>query len=672
MFLNYLIGLTFLLSVTFIDATPAVAFGMVRANIVHWANRYSDSETGVSSVRFLRTTSDDGEERAGFINNLITALSSSKVTPQQLQNWIKEGVPVDTVFTRLQLAKAGDNLFDNPQFVRWIEYTDELNAKMSKHVSVIPTLTAQYGDDALYEMIKIAKNVPSKRALATKVQTEQMVHWVNLGKDPDDVFHLLKLDKEGDKLFSNPEFTAWVKYVDDFNTKNPEEPASITPTLMNYFSKSNLFKMAAEANSGKGTKDIVTKLETEWLQTWLRNRKSPDKVLIDLGFEKAADTLLGNPLFSTWVKYFDDFNEKYPDKKTTMIEAFTKTFGDAGVTTMLDAAKMKTTTDDIAKKLESDQLKMWLSSEKSADDVFMALNLDKVGNDFIDNPLFKTWMSYTNVFIKENSEKKATVFSTLEDHISDRLLIKILEEAKKYPTMESAATKVQTEKIQSYLASKKSPVEVFKLLGLDDAGVNILSTSLFQPWLEYVKVFNKQNPNQRVFWYDTLRINSSWFILERSIELALANPSTVKIGKMVESARLKDWLGGQKYTPDLVFQFLYLHKKAEDTLVSPNFKLWSKYLDDFNKRYPDHKTTMIDVLGEHYGNRALLRMFNTANNDPRSKKIATELQNALINKWLIDQKTPMALKEDLISVETADEMINRYVKELAKVSGNTL
>ncbi|OWY93416.1 Avirulence (Avh) protein [Phytophthora megakarya] len=337
-----------------------------------------------------------------------------------------------------------------------------------------------------------------------------MEHWVKVGKDPDDVFHLFKLDKTGDKLFSNPEFTAWVKYVDDFNAKHVEEPALITPTLMNYYSEGILFKMVQAAKKETETKDIATKLETEWLQTWLRNRKSPDKALIDFGFGKAADTLLESPLFSIWAKYLDDFNEKYPDKKTTMIETFTKTFGDAGVTTMLHAAKKSIKTYDIAKKLKSDQLKMWLSSEKSADDLFMTLHLDKIGYDFNDNPLFKTWMSYANVFIKKHPEKKTSVFSSWEDHISDRLLIKMLEEAKKFPAMENAASKVQTEKIQGILARKNTPEEIFKLLGLDDAGDDILTTPLFQPWLEYVKDFNKHNPNQRVYCVGKSKYGENW------------------------------------------------------------------------------------------------------------------------------------------------------------------
>ncbi|OWY92654.1 LOW QUALITY PROTEIN: Avirulence (Avh) protein [Phytophthora megakarya] len=114
----------------------------------------------------------------------------------------------------------------------------------SEAVSAMSTLSARYDDGALHKMIQAAKNT---RNLATKLKTEQMEHWLKVGKDPDDVFHLFKLDKTGDKLFSSRDFTAWTKYVDDFNAKHPEEPASITPTLMNYYSEDVLFKMAEAA-----------------------------------------------------------------------------------------------------------------------------------------------------------------------------------------------------------------------------------------------------------------------------------------------------------------------------------------------------------------------------------------------------------------------------------------
>ncbi|KAF1788673.1 hypothetical protein GQ600_12421 [Phytophthora cactorum] len=75
---------------------------------------------------------------------------------------------------------------------------------LKKEVSAIQTLTAKYGDEILYKMIEDAK--------------------VAIRKDPDEVFHLFKLDKVRRDILSNSDFTDWVKYVDDLNAKHPEEP----------------------------------------------------------------------------------------------------------------------------------------------------------------------------------------------------------------------------------------------------------------------------------------------------------------------------------------------------------------------------------------------------------------------------------------------------------------
>ncbi|KAG2789508.1 hypothetical protein PC129_g13138 [Phytophthora cactorum] len=61
-----------------------------------------------------------------------------------------------------------------------------------------------------------------------------MQHWVAIRKDPDEVFHLLKLDKVWESL-SDPKFAAWAKYVDDLNAKLREKPVSMIPTLRKFF-----------------------------------------------------------------------------------------------------------------------------------------------------------------------------------------------------------------------------------------------------------------------------------------------------------------------------------------------------------------------------------------------------------------------------------------------------
>ncbi|POM67765.1 Hypothetical protein PHPALM_16173 [Phytophthora palmivora] len=272
-----------------------------------------------------------------------------------------------------------------------------------------------------------------------------------------------------------------------------------------------------------------------------------------------------------------------------MIETFTQTFGDIDVTKMLNVLKRKDWTRKIATELECAQLKMWLNSKKSTDDVFKLLKLVKESNSFRDKPLFNTWISYMNFFTAENPDKKARIFSALEARFNGRPLNTILNAASNFPNMEDIATKILTGKIQSYMTSHKSPREVFKLLGIDDVGYHVLTTSVFQSWPHYVKDFNKRNP---------------------------------------------------------------MHQES-----CSKFKAWSKYLNDFNKRYPDQKTTMLNGLRANYNDIALLGMLKAAKKDPYTEKLASNLQNALINKWLVDKEKPEDLYRMLDGVETSDELI---------------
>ncbi|KAE9332409.1 hypothetical protein PR003_g14540 [Phytophthora rubi] len=80
---------------------------------------------------------------------------------------------------------------------------------------------------------------------------------------------------------------------------------------------------------------------------------------------------------------------------------------------------------------------------------------------------------------------------------------------------------------------------------------------------------------------------------------------------------------------------------------------------------------MIDGLMANYVERVLLRIFDAAKKDPSMEKLATNLQNALIDKWIVAKEKPAGLKWMLDGVPTSDEMIARYVEKLKVLSGNT-
>ncbi|OWZ03955.1 Avirulence (Avh) protein, partial [Phytophthora megakarya] len=118
-----------------------------------------------ATTRMLRKqntiTGDKTEDRAGvsmfFREKVKTMFSFSKPTPEKLRDWLAKEKSVDTVFTRLHLFKAGKYLFYEPEFVTWVKYADDLSIKNPKNrLAAISTLTAQYGDDTLYQMLELA------------------------------------------------------------------------------------------------------------------------------------------------------------------------------------------------------------------------------------------------------------------------------------------------------------------------------------------------------------------------------------------------------------------------------------------------------------------------------------------------------------------------------------
>ncbi|KAG3183888.1 hypothetical protein PC128_g13972 [Phytophthora cactorum] len=102
-----------------------------------------------------------------------------------------------------------------------------------------------YEDDALYKLIAQAERNAEMENHASYLQVEQTRYWIDKKNNPSEIFHLFQLDKMQSRkdIFSNPEFTAWVKYVDDLNTKYPDQPVSMTPTLAKYFAEGGLLQL---------------------------------------------------------------------------------------------------------------------------------------------------------------------------------------------------------------------------------------------------------------------------------------------------------------------------------------------------------------------------------------------------------------------------------------------
>ncbi|ETP10989.1 hypothetical protein F441_13485 [Phytophthora nicotianae CJ01A1] len=442
--------------------------------------------------------------------------------PEQLQSWLDKRKSAATVFTRMRLKKS-ESLFSEPQFSTWIRYVDDLDKLSKEEVSAVSILIAHYGDEILYEMILKAKEVAGMERLAARLQAEQMKHWIINRKNPDEVYELFHLHWPLlSSVLINPNFPAWVKYVDDLNAKHPEAHISTISTLRKQRDLNDpiLVHLIGEAKAVEGFKSAATKVEDGLIDAWLNAAKSPDNALAELGFSTATYNILGNPALDTWIKYTDAFNRKYPDKGTTMFETFVRMYGEDKLALMVTAAKKNENTDDIARELESALLKKWLSSGKTIDDVYWILRLYLSRYDFSDRSNLSIWVSYLNTVVTDNPSKVSEVFTYLKKNSeTHKALLRILAIARKFPKLESAAAKLQMETLQQIFARH-----------------NILSKPLFKEWMDYAIGFYKENTKKQESWFKVLRTYYADVDITSMINKAMQNPSTMEIVRKTESA----------------------------------------------------------------------------------------------------------------------------------------
>ncbi|KAK1935642.1 hypothetical protein P3T76_010337 [Phytophthora citrophthora] len=657
MLLRYLIGVVIVTTI----AASSVSWAATTANISDGINPHTVHTTTISFPRVLRTRSIDkssAEERAGAgisvptSEKLTAFFKSSKVTDEQLQK------PAEIVFYRMKLAKARRWIFSNPQFSKWVQYADKLSDTPSgKGASAISILAAQFDDERLYSWLKAAKTSPTSEELASRLQNDLLKHWITIRKDPDEVYKLYDLQYASSRLLGDPQFSAWTKYVDDLNAKH-EGTKSIISTLRKHYKDAELFKMAEAAKAAK---------ETEILNERREDTNSSSGRASASGVIKNAKQPSIQFVGQVHGRLQCEISSDEDDSDQTL----THGFGEEKVTRVLAAVNVKDwKAKKIATELEAAQLQMWLNSGKSVEDVYDLLELpsrrDLPGN-FGEGPLFTTWIAYMNTFSIENPEKVSKMLSTMATQFNDRPIMRILQAAVKFPSMERAVATLQLQKVESIFSSGVSPYKAFKLVALDDVGYSVLSSPLFTKWMTYAEDFYEKHPTSDTSWFTVLRGYYQGDRMDKILKTAKQNPQTAKLADMVEKARMEEWLTRWKRKPKDVFRDLHLDEAGEKTFSDPDFELWVKYLNDFNHKYPDKKPTMIDSIRANYSDFALLDILSAAMKDPSTEKLAKNLGNALFGKWVDKKATVADLKQLFGHMHSFNVWIERHTDKLNKL-----
>ncbi|OWY96850.1 RxLR effector protein [Phytophthora megakarya] len=298
-----------------------------------------------------------------------------------------------------------------------------------------------------------------ERALAISIPgLENVASNINWG-----LSKLIEQLKTGDKLFESPVVSQWAAFV-SVRSNDPGE--AMFAKLSSLYTDDVLAKMLAGAKEVDNTKEFAKKIEGAQIAHWIQAGNNVDDVYKILKLNQAGDKLFENPLFVSWAAFVVKKNSKDPGSE--MFTTFTKYYDDDVLATMIPtrlliSAKKVDSTRAKATELEELQIALWISTDKSADDVFRLLNLDKTGDKLFESPVWPSWIN----FIKQTKTKpdEATV-TELTKIFGDVNLAKMISTATKVDSTEKLAVDLRSVQFKNWLTDGKTPKDVNTMLKL--------------------------------------------------------------------------------------------------------------------------------------------------------------------------------------------------------------
>jgi hypothetical protein len=529
----------------------------------------------------------------------------------------------------------------------------------------VTSLTAQFGDAALVKMLDAAKKVPDVKELAARLQLQQVQHWLQTKKSPDDVFELLALSKAGGALFESPRLSSWVNYVDQFNARYPDESVRLIATLRASYKSEDLTKMLNAAKKTPRMASVARRVEAD--QRWAM-KDTPENFFLQLKLGKMGDDLIGSPQLTTWVSFMKEYNAKNPSAKATLIGTLTASYGDARLARMIEAAMKVKDTQRTGKRLQTEQLQRWLDGGRTPDEVFTLLKLDKVDASLFQSPSMNTWSKYLNAYNAKNPDEKTSLIPVLVAHYGDKRALEMVRLVGKAKSLESSAATLQAELMQHWLALRTEPSQVLTLLNLEKAGDDLLANPLFGTWTKYADDFRAKFPDEETSLMAALMRYYKEDDLATMAARSYGVPGAKKAAERVQAELFTSWMQARK-NPYRLFLELRLRNAGDKVFESPLFSFWTRYFDDFTK-FSGERTSMVSALSDQFGDARLVQMLVSAAKVPSTETLATKLQDDLLNLWLEAKRSPKEVAA-LLSRGDSDasaKLLQDYKTEFAAIA----
>ncbi|KAG1694183.1 hypothetical protein DVH05_021839 [Phytophthora capsici] len=212
--------------------------------------------------------------------------------------------------------------------------------------------------------------------------------------------------------------------------------------------------------------------------------------------------------------------------------------------------------------------------------------------------------------------------------------------------------------------------EAVKLISLGDKADDLLSASLLNAWFSYVKVFNKENPSDKMNMIKTLTARFGDEALSTMIETAKRSSKTSAMAEKLQAKQLANWAALKK-NPDDIFALLQLNSAKSLLFDQPSVNSWLKYMDDFALKSSSAEFSAISTLRKYYSDETLAEMIIVALKSSKTSEAAKRVETELLRTWFNSMKSSTDVRR-LLNLSTAPQselslIWRNYVALLNKV-----
>ncbi|OWY98444.1 hypothetical protein PHMEG_00030788 [Phytophthora megakarya] len=189
----------------------------------------------------------------------------------------------------------------------------------------------------------------------------------------------------------------------------------------------------------------------------------------------------------------------------------------------------------MTKKLENVELQQWLNGDKTNNEIFKLLKLDKKDDSIFMGQMRSTW-DWLN---KENLE--GPMYLVLQRKFGEEKLKTLIDEAKEVKSTRNFAVNLQE---GNWLSEGKIVYDIFKLLKLDEKGNRLFESPMLGTWTSYVTKVEKfkEKPNEfSVISYLEKKFGDVGLARILGTEKQKDNETTVQAVKELQQLQFKQW-----------------------------------------------------------------------------------------------------------------------------------